>query len=104
MSATKTHLIAIGKRVYHSITHWFASFSGRNPTELGQLTALTQLSLRDNQLTLLQLVDEFLPMPRVCMYFACVCIVCVIFFVRYRRFRELHEIESPGLLHKVVCG
>jgi len=41
----------IGKRVYHSITHWFACFSGRIPTELGQLTALTELGLCANQLT-----------------------------------------------------
>jgi len=50
---TKTGLIAIGKRVYHSvaITHLSACFSGRIPTGLGQLTALTELWLYDNQLT-----------------------------------------------------
>ena len=47
----KTCLIAIGKRVYHPLSHWFACFSGRIPTELGQLTALTNLSLDGNQLT-----------------------------------------------------
>ena len=53
MRLTKTGLIAIGKRVYHSvaITHLSACFTGRIPTDLGQLTALTQLGLEYNQLT-----------------------------------------------------
>ena len=52
MSVTKTGLIAIGKRVYHSLnlTHLSACFSGRIPTELGQLTALEYLNLQNNQL------------------------------------------------------
>ena len=50
---TKTRLIAIDKRVYHSITltNVSACFSGRIPTELGQLTALTGLDLGRNELT-----------------------------------------------------
>ena len=53
MGATKTHLIAIGKRVYHShtLTHLSVCFAGRIPTELGQLAALTQLHLQNNELT-----------------------------------------------------
>jgi len=49
---TETCLIAIGKRVYHSLTlTCLACFSGRIPTELGQLTAVTHLCLSVNQLT-----------------------------------------------------
>jgi len=52
VSATKPRLIAIGKRVYHSLTlTCLACFSGRIPTELGQLTALIELDLHRNQLT-----------------------------------------------------
>ena len=38
---------------YHSLTltHWSVCFAGRIPTELGQLTALTDLDLSRNQLT-----------------------------------------------------
>ena len=47
------YLIAIGKRVYHSLnlTHCSVCFTGPIPTELGQLTALTHLCLNNNQLT-----------------------------------------------------
>jgi len=56
------------------MTHLSACFTGRIPTELGQLTALTHLWLHRNQLTgacdqssiaCMQLVDEFTIMPRV---------------------------------------
>jgi len=47
----KTRLIAIGKRVYHSITDCSVCLTDRIPTEIGQLTALTHFALRDNQLT-----------------------------------------------------
>ena len=74
MRVTKTGLIAIGKRVYHSlaITHLSACFTGRIPTELGQLTALTQLDLENNELAgacdqssiaCMQLVDESIVIP-----------------------------------------
>jgi len=50
---TKTGLIAIGKRVYHSvaITPLSACFTGRIPTDLGHLTALKELVLSYNELT-----------------------------------------------------
>jgi len=48
---TKTRSIATGSRVYHSLTHLSTCFSGRLPTELGQLTALKQLNLYNNELT-----------------------------------------------------
>ena len=53
MGVTKSRLIAIGKRVYHSpaITRSSSCFTGRIPAELGQLTALTRLDLHWNQLT-----------------------------------------------------
>ena len=51
MSTTKTRLIAIGKRVYHSINHLSVSLTGRIPTELSHLTKLTWLELHTNQLT-----------------------------------------------------
>ena len=51
MGVTKTRLIAIGKRVYHSLIRLIVCFTGRIPTELGLLTALTQLYLLDNKLT-----------------------------------------------------
>jgi len=53
VSAPKIRLVAIGKRVYHSLTltHLSAWFSGRIPTELGRLTALMDLRLCGNQLT-----------------------------------------------------
>ena len=51
MRVTKTRSIATGSRVYHSLTHLSTCFSGRLPTELGQLTALKQLNLYNNELT-----------------------------------------------------
>jgi len=50
---TTTRFTVIGKRVYHSVSliHSSAWFSDCIPTELGQLTALTNLSLDGNQLT-----------------------------------------------------
>ena len=51
---TKSRLIAIGKRVYHSLAHSIVRLlvvAGRIPTELGRLTALTELYLSKNFLT-----------------------------------------------------
>ena len=69
----QTRLIAIGKRVNHSITRLSARFSGPIPTELGQLTALKELYLHNTQLTgetqlaRVQLVNEFTTPSHVCL-------------------------------------
>ena len=47
---TKARLLATGERVYHSRGCMLVT-SGRIPTELAQLTALAQLTLRWTQLT-----------------------------------------------------
>ena len=99
--------MAIGQRVYHSLnlTHLSACFAGRIPTELGQLSALTQLDLDNNQLTgecdhktrliaIGKRVYQCL-VSRVCTW--PVCIVCLVLFVRYRRLQEVHEIKSTRL-------